>query len=144
MSLERKPWVSLRWHFLLAFVIIPSLTGTGCGRRGPPYTPKEALQTIRVEKGFRVELFASEPLISSPVAMELDENGRIFVVEMPVEDWLGYAGRLCDFFRGGGMITERREKLLGLLFLLRSQMLPGLHAVQDALLPLRWQAAEVL
>ncbi|PYV85393.1 MAG: hypothetical protein DMG05_22725, partial [Acidobacteria bacterium] len=81
MSLERKPWVSLRLHFLLAFVIIPSLAG--CGRRGPPYTPKEALQTIRVEKGFRVELFASEPLISSPVAMELDENGRIFVVEMP-------------------------------------------------------------
>src|SRR5213593_3681600 len=41
-------------------------------------------------------------------------------------------------------ILELREKLLGLLFLLRSQMLPGLHAVQDALLPVRWKAAEVL
>src|ERR1700682_397113 len=41
-------------------------------------------------------------------------------------------------------ILELRKKLLGLLFLLRSQMLPGFHAVQDALLPILRKAAEAL
>jgi putative membrane-bound dehydrogenase-like protein len=81
MMLGRKPWISLRFDFLFIFMIIAALTD--CGRKGPPYSPKEALQTIKVEKGFRVGLFASEPLIGSPVAMDIDENGRIFVVEMP-------------------------------------------------------------
>jgi putative membrane-bound dehydrogenase-like protein len=57
---------------------------SACSRRsGPPYSPEEALKTISIEPGFRVELFATEPMVTSPVAMEFDENGRIFVVEMP-------------------------------------------------------------
>jgi putative membrane-bound dehydrogenase-like protein len=48
---------------------------------GPPYSPGEALRTIRIDKGFRIEPFAAEPLISSPVAMDWDENGRIYVAE---------------------------------------------------------------
>jgi putative membrane-bound dehydrogenase-like protein len=58
----------------------------GCGHRsptGPPYAPDQALKTFQLEKGFRIELFAAEPLVASPVAMEFDEQGRIFVVEMP-------------------------------------------------------------
>ena len=38
---------------------------------------------LKVEPGFRVELVASEPDVQSPVAMDIDEDGRIFVVEMP-------------------------------------------------------------
>ncbi len=38
---------------------------------------------IRVEPGFRLELVASEPDVQSPVAMDIDEDGRIWVVEMP-------------------------------------------------------------
>jgi putative membrane-bound dehydrogenase-like protein len=49
----------------------------------PPFTPRQALETFRIEKGFRIEPFAAEPDIQSPVAMEFDERGRIFVVEMP-------------------------------------------------------------
>lgn len=37
---------------------------------------------MQVEPGFRVELVAAEPDVESPVAMDIDENGRIFVVEM--------------------------------------------------------------
>lgn len=51
-------------------------------RHGPPYTPEDALATFTLADGFRIELFAAEPLISDPVAMEVDENGRLFVVEM--------------------------------------------------------------
>ena len=55
----------------------------GCGRSGPPYGPTEALKTFTLEPGFRIESYASEPDIRSPVAMEFDENGRIYVVEAP-------------------------------------------------------------
>lgn len=50
---------------------------------GPPYAPDEALSTIEIEEGFAVELFAAEPLVQDPVAMTIDERGRIYVVEMP-------------------------------------------------------------
>ena len=50
---------------------------------GPPYPPDEAWKTLRIEDGFTVELIAAEPEVASPVALEFDENGRMFVVEMP-------------------------------------------------------------
>src|SRR5680860_1088064 len=43
---------------------------------------EEALSTFEVEPGFKIELVASEPLINDPVDMEIDENGRMYVVEM--------------------------------------------------------------
>lgn len=45
-------------------------------------TPEEMLKTFAVAPGFRVELVASEPMISTPVAMQWDEDGRLWVVEM--------------------------------------------------------------
>ena len=50
---------------------------------GPPYSPQSALSTLRIEPGFRIELMTSEPDLTSPVAMDIDEDGRWFVVEMP-------------------------------------------------------------
>lgn len=38
--------------------------------------------TFEIAEGFQFELVASEPLISDPVDMEIDELGRMFVVEM--------------------------------------------------------------
>ena len=55
-----------------------------CARTaGPPFPAEKALGTLKVEEGFSIDLFAAEPLLASPVAMEFDESGRIFVVEMP-------------------------------------------------------------
>ncbi len=59
------------------------LLESGCSHSRPPYDPQEALKTFRIEKGFRIETFLSEPDIRSQVAMEFDENGRIYVVEDP-------------------------------------------------------------
>jgi putative membrane-bound dehydrogenase-like protein len=60
------------------------LIAVGCRRGGgPPYSPAESLKTVRLEPGFRIEAFVTEPAIASPVAMEFDERGRLFVVEMP-------------------------------------------------------------
>lgn len=51
--------------------------------RIPPREPAEALKSFRTRPGFRVELVAAEPLLASPVAIDYDENGRLFVVEFP-------------------------------------------------------------
>src|SRR3954467_622040 len=42
----------------------------------------DALSTFELEPGFKIELLADEPLISDPVDMEIDEFGRVYVVEM--------------------------------------------------------------
>lgn len=47
-----------------------------------PTEPADALKTFTVAPGFKIEQVAAEPLVNSPVAMEWDENGRLFVCEM--------------------------------------------------------------
>lgn len=44
--------------------------------------PEKALATFQVVDGFQIEMVASEPLVADPVAMEIDEAGRMYVVEM--------------------------------------------------------------
>src|SRR6516162_2331821 len=68
-----------------------------------PLSTKEEQATFRIPKGFRVELVACEPDVIDPVAMAFDEEGRIFVAEMP-----GYPN-------GGvatGHITSGRVRML--------------------------------
>ncbi len=48
----------------------------------PVVPPEKALETFKVAPGFRLELFASEPLVSDPVAISFDADGRMWVVEM--------------------------------------------------------------
>ena len=59
----------------------PQLTAKDLPRM-PAVEPKDAINTIKVEQGFHVELAAAEPLVASPVALAIDERGRMFVVEM--------------------------------------------------------------
>src|SRR3954471_9622100 len=42
---------------------------------------ERAIKRFRVPKGFKVELFAAEPLLANPVAFAIDEKGRFFVAE---------------------------------------------------------------
>ena len=44
-------------------------------------TATNTLAGFHVRPGFRIELVAAEPMVSSPVAMAFDENSRLFVVE---------------------------------------------------------------
>ncbi|QEH33353.1 Cytochrome c [Aquisphaera giovannonii] len=50
--------------------------------RIPPREVAAALETFRLHPGFRLELVASEPQVSSPVSVCYDEDGRLYVVEM--------------------------------------------------------------
>ncbi|MEN9674985.1 MAG: hypothetical protein RIS76_881 [Verrucomicrobiota bacterium] len=48
----------------------------------PLLSPEEEAATFRLPPGFRAELVAAEPLVESPVSMQFDPQGRLWVVEM--------------------------------------------------------------
>ncbi len=46
-----------------------------------PLSPEASAKLIQVPVGFKLELFASEPDIINPIAMNWDERGRLWVIE---------------------------------------------------------------
>lgn len=51
-------------------------------KRLPALEPEAALKSFEVQRGFKLELVAHEPLLSDPVDACFDEHGRMFVAEM--------------------------------------------------------------
>jgi putative membrane-bound dehydrogenase-like protein len=70
----------------LLIVCLVFIIGFSCQEKKPEkfngLSPQDALQSFRLPPGFKIELVASEPLISDPVAMDLDEAGNIYVIEL--------------------------------------------------------------
>ena len=52
------------------------------GRWPGPRSPQSALQSMRPRPGVRVELFAAEPDVMDPVAIDWGPDGKVWVVEM--------------------------------------------------------------
>lgn len=50
--------------------------------RFPPIAPADVGKTFVIQAGFQMQLIAAEPLVTDPVAMAIDEDGRAYVVEM--------------------------------------------------------------
>src|SRR6516164_7331855 len=49
---------------------------------GQPYLkPEESVKRMKVADGFEVKLFAAEPMVINPIAMTVDEKGRVWVIE---------------------------------------------------------------
>jgi putative membrane-bound dehydrogenase-like protein len=67
----------------------PSGTNAPAPARSGAAATAAALRSFRVKPGFRVDLVASEPLVTQPVAMAFDENGRLFVLEKPDDPAVG-------------------------------------------------------
>ncbi|EMI19403.1 membrane-bound dehydrogenase domain-containing protein [Rhodopirellula maiorica SM1] len=44
-------------------------------------SPQQAAQAITVPEGFRVQLAAGEPMVHQPIAMTLDDRGRLWIAE---------------------------------------------------------------
>ncbi|HEY6226942.1 MAG TPA: hypothetical protein VI282_07460, partial [Verrucomicrobiae bacterium] len=40
-----------------------------------------AMKRYQIPPGFKIELFAAEPMLANPVAFSIDEKGRVFVAE---------------------------------------------------------------
>ncbi|MDB6005824.1 MAG: dehydrogenase [Prosthecobacter sp.] len=93
---QRFPSLVLRSAlFILASSFLPSAQAVNLKNAGPeqvelkfklpppaPLSWEQEMKTFKIEKGFHVELVASEPMIESPVAISFDEKGRLYVVEM--------------------------------------------------------------
>ena len=76
-------------------------------RRNPPpryqhpLSPEESQTLVQVPVGFRLELFASEPEIKKPIAMDWDERGRLWIIET-----IDYPNTVkSDKGKGGDRIT---------------------------------------
>ena len=60
--------------------------------RVPASTPKASQGMIEIQKGFRTELVATEPLIHDPVAIDFDELERMYVIQLPGYNAYGKEG----------------------------------------------------
>ncbi len=69
--------------------------------RIPPTDPQQALKSFTVAPGFKIELVASEPLIGTPVAIEWDADGRMYVCEMR-----GYSEDRDDAISSIALLTD--------------------------------------
>ena len=68
-------------HYLISGQKAPTQV-TAIGPVSQPVSPEAALESLELRKGFRAELVVSEPLVKDPVAIDWDEEGRLWVVEM--------------------------------------------------------------
>ena len=69
-----------------AFLFLTALFLASCNRTAAPPTPlshapADGVKSIQLDPAWKIELYASEPMIADPVAMEIDENGRVYVVQ---------------------------------------------------------------
>ena len=55
-------------------------------------TPQESLALLHVIPGFRLDQVATEPLVASPVDLDFDADGRLYVAEM-----IGYSEHNKEF-----------------------------------------------
>lgn len=67
--------------FLIALFLL--VIGTYTLISGASDSVQPADDGFQIAEGFDIQLIASEPLIADPVAMEIDEDGNVYVVEMP-------------------------------------------------------------
>lgn len=72
-------------NFIFIFLCL-SIFACSTEKKNHPKLSKEhqkALDDFQLMDGFDIELVAAEPLVADPVAMEIDEDGNWFVLEMP-------------------------------------------------------------
>ncbi|MEM7015680.1 MAG: PVC-type heme-binding CxxCH protein, partial [Verrucomicrobiota bacterium] len=69
--------------------------------RIPPKTVEEALESFAIKDGYKIEIVASEPLTTDPIAISFDALGRMFTCEM-----IGYSERRDDALGRIRMLTD--------------------------------------
>jgi len=87
--------------------------------RIPPTVPMAAVSTFTVAEGFAMQLVAAEPLVASPVAIQWDAEGAMYVCEMRGysenrEDGISRIARLTDTDQDG--VYDSRTEFAGGLF----------------------------
>jgi putative membrane-bound dehydrogenase-like protein len=57
------------------------LTARDEGRKAKFLKPQEAVEAMTIKPGFKVDVFASEPMITQPMAFCWDDKGRLWIAE---------------------------------------------------------------
>src|SRR6185369_10323114 len=60
----------------------PWLPARKAAANSPALTAEEELKTFSTPPGYHVELVAAEPLVESPILMDFDAEGRLWVLEL--------------------------------------------------------------
>jgi mono/diheme cytochrome c family protein len=68
-------------RFLIALFLLSFIFLNGC-KTNDDSQPDISFENYKIADGFEIQLAASEPLIEAPVAMDFDNKGRMWVVEM--------------------------------------------------------------
>jgi mono/diheme cytochrome c family protein/glucose/arabinose dehydrogenase len=68
----------------LSIVLVTAALAVGASidEPSPALIPADALKAFHMPPGYRVELVASEPMIGDPIAIDIDPDGRLWVIEM--------------------------------------------------------------
>ena len=74
---DSTPRKSSNWNYYA-----DSLSIRKAFSESPVLSAWESIKKMQIEKGFRVHIVATEPLLNTPVALSFDDKGRIWVVEM--------------------------------------------------------------
>ena len=96
-----RKFISIRIAALAALFLVAQSTATVLAQNGdkggekqtprvpkekippaPVLPPEQALKSFKLPPGFRIEIVASEPMVETPIAMQWDGDGRLWVVEM--------------------------------------------------------------
>src|SRR5829696_2429523 len=72
----------MRLWTIAAALVLTIGAGLQPATEAPVLSPAEELKTMVMPAGYRLELVASEPLIQDPVAIDWDNEGRLWAVEM--------------------------------------------------------------
>ncbi|MCC5908593.1 MAG: HEAT repeat domain-containing protein [Balneolaceae bacterium] len=71
----------MRFALYIALFLVPTLIYAQDDLRNvPDPDPELQLEMLRVQEGFEVNLFASEPMVRKPIQMNWDAEGRLWVV----------------------------------------------------------------
>ena len=81
-NLLNRFFCHLVWVILLCAVVSCESNHDNIEYTNGALSPQEGLASLTAPPGFQVELVVSEPLITDPVDMVIDENGNFYVVEM--------------------------------------------------------------
>lgn len=105
-------------------ILFATIGVAGCQTDSTSERIRQALESFQLEKGMRIELVVSEPLVIDPVAFAFDEDRRLYVVEDrgypdPAEGGnpttLGRIALLEDS-DGDGQYDQRRDFADGLTY----------------------------
>ncbi|MGH8637467.1 MAG: PVC-type heme-binding CxxCH protein, partial [Burkholderiales bacterium] len=80
----RRAWVELKMPevaYVDTFIVPNYENRDPAPKYQLPFTPDESMKFIQVPAEFRLELFASEPDITQPIAFNFDERGRLWIIE---------------------------------------------------------------